>query len=182
MPEAPSLLKQWTDFYVIVGSSAGALTGLQFVVMALIAETEDAGMTEIRAFGTPTIVHFCAVLLISAIASAPWPDEWNAAFSLAACGIAGVAYALRVISHARTQSGYAPDVGDWVWYTAMPLSAYTVLFIGGLLLFWHPETALFVVAAAALILLFNGIHNAWDTVTYIAITHKRRQREKSEKE
>ena len=39
-----SPLTQWESFYVIVGSSAGALTGLQFVVIALIAEAEAAGI------------------------------------------------------------------------------------------------------------------------------------------
>ena len=70
---AHDALLAWENFYIIVGSSAGALTGLQFVVMALAAETEmntDTG--EVDAFGTPTIVHFCAVLLVSAILSMPW--------------------------------------------------------------------------------------------------------------
>jgi hypothetical protein len=31
-------MSSWENFYVIVGSSAGALIGLQFVVMTLIAE------------------------------------------------------------------------------------------------------------------------------------------------
>ena len=35
-------LDGWENFYVIVGSSAGALIGLQFVVIALIAETPNA--------------------------------------------------------------------------------------------------------------------------------------------
>jgi hypothetical protein len=178
MPEA-SVLKQWTDFYVIVGSSAGALTGLQFVVIALIAEGEHASsMTQIRAFGTPTIVHFCVVLLISGIASAPWHANSNPALCLVICGAAGVAYVMRVISHTRRQTGYAPDLGDWLWYTAFPLSGYAILLIGGLLLFWQPEPGLFVVGAAAVALLFNGIHNAWDSITFIAINHSRRKREK----
>jgi hypothetical protein len=49
----------WESFYVIVGSSAGALTGLQFVVITLGAEKKalgDGGTT--RAFATPTVVHF----------------------------------------------------------------------------------------------------------------------------
>jgi len=33
-----STLAHWANFYVIVGSSAGALTGLQFVVMTLVAQ------------------------------------------------------------------------------------------------------------------------------------------------
>ena len=32
-------LAGWENFYVIVGSSAGALIGLQFVVITLIADT-----------------------------------------------------------------------------------------------------------------------------------------------
>ncbi len=59
--------------YIIVGSSAGALTGLQFVVIALIADSDTrSGPPEIAAFGTPTILHFCAALLVSALLSAPW--------------------------------------------------------------------------------------------------------------
>lgn len=65
-----SPLVAWESFYVIVGSSGAALTGLQFVVIALIAES---------------------------------------------------------------------------------------------------RTLLFVIGATAILLLFIGIHNAWDTVTYITV-------------
>ncbi len=80
----------WESFYVIVGSSAGALRGLQFVVITLGAEKRAGDTGTTRAFGTPTIVHFCAVLLISAILSAPWPAVFGAAALLAGCGVAGV--------------------------------------------------------------------------------------------
>jgi hypothetical protein len=33
----------------------------------------------------------------------------------------------------------------------------------------YPRRMLFLVGAMALMLLFTGIHNAWDTVTYITI-------------
>jgi hypothetical protein len=33
----------------------------------------------------------------------------------------------------------------------------------------HASAALFVIGATALLLLFIGIHNAWDTVTYVAV-------------
>jgi hypothetical protein len=35
-----------------------------------------------------------------------------------------------------------------------------------ILTFWEMQSALFGVAAAVLLLLLIGIHNAWDTVTY----------------
>ena len=68
-------LAAWNNFYVIVGSSAGALIGLQFVVMALIADRSPPHAAEAsHAFATPTIVHFGAVLLLSAVQSAPWQE------------------------------------------------------------------------------------------------------------
>jgi hypothetical protein len=166
----PSALSEWANFYVIVGSSAGALTGLQFVVIALIAETRAAGsMLEIRAFGTPTIVHFCAALLASAIVSAPWYALERAGTALAALGIAGIIYALTVTRHASKQTGYAPDSEDWLWYAVLPLLAYAGLTGSALVLARHPRSSMFMVAATTLVLLFVGIHNAWDTVTYVAI-------------
>ena len=74
MEEARSLLAVWESFYVIVGSSGAALTGLQFVVIALSAEstTRDTGRA-VAAFTTPTVVHFCTVLLVAAIISGREP-------------------------------------------------------------------------------------------------------------
>jgi hypothetical protein len=167
---ALSPLTNWESFYVIVGSSAGALTGLQFVVIALIAEAETVrSMSEIRAFGTPTVVHFCASLLISAILSAPWHALSGAGIILGACGAAGVTYGITVIRHARRQTGYAPDTEDWLWYAALPLTAYVTLLSAAILIAWHPTCSLFMIAATALLLLFIGIRNAWDSVTYIAL-------------
>ena len=169
-----TILAQWQNFYVIVGSSAGALTGLQFVVIALLAEMRAAGgMLEIRAFGTPTVVHFCAALLVSAILSAPWPRLSGAGIALGCCGIAGVVYILTIIRHARRQTGYSPDAEDWFWYAGLPLAAYATLLSAGLALVRQPASCLFAIAAAALVLLYIGIHNAWDSVTYIVVKHRR---------
>jgi len=171
---AGPLLAQWQNFYVIAGSSAGALTGLQFVVMALIAGSEmTSGMQEVRAFGTPTVVHFCAALLISAIASAPWPTLSAAAIALGLCGAAGMVYALSVIRHAIRQTGYKPDAEDWFWYAALPMLAYAALTAAAFLLPRYRAWPLFVIAATTLLLLFDGIHNSWDTVTYVAVHHIR---------
>ncbi|HEU5250224.1 MAG TPA: hypothetical protein VFW15_09565, partial [Thermoanaerobaculia bacterium] len=65
-------LSAWESFYVIVGSSAAALIGLQFVVITLIAGMRRRPTPDtIRAFGTPTVVHLAGALLVSAIMSAP---------------------------------------------------------------------------------------------------------------
>jgi hypothetical protein len=162
-------LRRWESFYVIVGSSAAALTGLQFVVVALVAESRArSSSVEIDAFATPTIVHFCAVLMTAAVLSAPWDALSTAGLLLDACGAAGVAYVGIVTRRARRQTGYRPVVEDWVWHTALPFIGYAILLSGALALGRHASAGLFAVAASSVLLLFIGIHNAWDTVTYVA--------------
>src|SRR5881394_1784989 len=129
LPFAP-----WESFYVIIGSSA-ALTGLQFVVIALGSESRTlGGEKEMEAFATPTIVHFVAVLLISAILSAPWHHLWPPALILAAFGIAGLIYTFLVLRRARRQSGYKPVLEDWIWHTIIPALSYIALTLAALLL------------------------------------------------
>ena len=50
-------LSGWENFYVIVGSAAAALIGLQFVAMAIAANvrTRSASSETVDAFGTPNI-------------------------------------------------------------------------------------------------------------------------------
>jgi hypothetical protein len=166
---ALSTLTSWQNFYVVVGSSAGALTGLQFVTMTLIAESQISDMRAVRAFGSPIVVHFCVVLLIAALASCPWPTLVCAAAALACCGLGGLAYSLIAIRHAGKQTSYDPDWEDWMWYGWLPVLTYAALALAGFLVAIKPTSGLFLVAAISLALLFIGIHNSWDSVTYIAV-------------
>ena len=173
-------LTEWESFYVIVGSSAAALTGLMFVVITLIAdlETPQSGGA-VAAFGTPTVVHFCAALIVSAALSAPWHSITKVAAVLGVCGVWGVAYTMIVVRRARRQDTYRPVFEDWLWHTALPLAAYAALLLASVLLPRAADSSLFVVAAVALSLVLIGIHNAWDTVTYLAI-NQRQGRDKAE--
>jgi hypothetical protein len=167
------LLHAWESFYVIVGSSAAALTGLQFVVMALIADIDlPANPTNVGAFSTPTIVHFSAALLVSAIVTAPWPAPLGPAVLLATSGTVGVLYSLIVARRALKQEEYEPVFEDWAFHVALPAAAYGVMAAAGGLLHLAPARSLFGLGAAVLGLVFIGIHNAWDTVTYLVIARR----------
>src|SRR4051812_33822252 len=99
-----------------------------FVVITMIAESrERPSKHTLGAFGTPTIVHFCNVLLLSAIMSAPWPDETAGRCGLGAFGALALLYVLAALRKARRQQGYAPEPEDWVWYFAMPLLCYAAI-------------------------------------------------------
>lgn len=167
--DASSPFEAWANFYVIVGSSAGALTGLQFVVMALVAERPFGTLSDINAFGTPTVVHFGATLLISAIIAAPWHRLGSAGVALAVCGALGCAYGFIVIRRTLRTTSYRPVFEDWLMFVILPLAAYVDLLIAAIVLQRSPGPALFAIAGAALVLLFVGIRNAWDTVIYVAL-------------
>lgn len=166
----PALLAEWESFYVIIGSSAGALTGLQFVVITLGTERRTLGGGEsVGAFATPTVVHFCAALMVSAIMSAPFHRLASAGVCLAACGVVGFAYAVMVVRWARQQTHYRPVLEDWVFHAVLPMVAYAGLVAAAVLMRRWPGPGLFGAAGAAVLLLFVGIHNAWDAVTFVAV-------------
>jgi hypothetical protein len=178
MDETP--LKAWEAFYVIVGSSAGALTGLQFVVLTLIKESETVPRSgaSIAAFGSPNVVHFCTALLISALCSAPWHELGPAGIALTLCGAGGVIYSVAVLRRALRQREYKPVLEDWIWHAALPMIAYIALVYAGIALAGAAALATYVVGGATLLLVFIGIHNAWDTVTYVTVEHGRSSRPK----
>jgi hypothetical protein len=165
-----SLLTTWENFYVIIGSSAAALTGLMFVVITLIAGVRGRRSSgALAAFGTPTIVHFCVALLVAAILSAPWQALSNVSLLLGLTGLGGVTYIVIVVRRARRQTDYKAVLEDWLWHAIFPLVSYTALVVAAIVLPNNPTPALFVIGAGTVLLLFIGIHNAWDAVTYIAV-------------
>jgi hypothetical protein len=170
-PTAHAVLSQWETFYVIVGSSGAALTGLMFVVITLAADsTVPRTPDTLNAFGTPNVIHFVAVLVLAAILTAPWQHLRDPAHVLGAGALAGVIYVMIVLRRMlrQTEKGYKPVLEDWIWHLFLPVVAYAGLFVGAAGMSHDQTWALFMIGAIALLLLFIGIHNAWDTVTYLA--------------
>src|SRR5207302_1827740 len=162
-------LNGWENFYVIVGSSAAALTGLTFIVITIaadaagLANTPRARLSGLRAFITPTTVHFASVLWMSALLSVPGQTVFSLALCLGISGLAGIVYCTRVILWMlEILSEYKPFIADWIWSAVLPFFAYACLLAVALLLPGHPVASLYVVGGITLLLLFIGIHNAWD--------------------
>ncbi len=170
MPEAaPPLLASWQQFYEMAGASAAALTGLMFVVISLVRGWEAASSRDgIATFSTPTVLHFGAALLVSAILLAPWHSLTVAGGLVALVGLYGLVHIVRVILLTRRLTSYNADVEDWAYYTILPFIAYGVICGGAIASTAAPEKALFAIAAGIVLLLFIGIRNAWDIVTFLA--------------
>jgi len=162
----------WENFYVIVGSSAGALIGLQFIAITLIADMpvvrgdDQAG----AAFATPTIIHFSVVLFLSAVLSAPWHQVANGAPLVLVTGITGIVYQIIVVRRMRSQAVYKPEFEDSLFHALLPFLSYIILAGAAFATRWEADRGLFGVAAAALLLLFIGVHNTWDAVIYHVFT------------
>jgi hypothetical protein len=170
---AHAVLSEWEAFYVIVGTSAGALTGLLFVVLTLVADSDVPRTPDtINAFGTPNVLHFVAVLLLSAILSAPWHRFRDPAHVVGLIAVAGVVYVLIVLRRMRRQTGYKAVFEDWLWHMILPLGAYAALFVGAMGLSHEQGWAPFTIAGVTLVLTCIGVHNAWDTVAYLVL-HRR---------
>jgi hypothetical protein len=166
-------LSEWENFYLIVGPSAGALIGLQFVVLTLVAENPLARSEAMgKTFGAPTIIHFSVVLLLSTIVSVPWHGTGAVAILLGLVGLSGIIYSVIVAQRLRTQTEYKPVFEDWLFHVLLPLAAYATLTVSAFASVSHLREALFGIGGAALLLLFVGIHNAWDGVAYHLFTKK----------
>lgn len=165
-----ALLAGWANFYVITGSAAAAITGLMFIVITLIAQSRGrSSAQQVAAFGTPTVVHLGASFLVATILTAPWPELAGAAIALGVTGVLGALYTGLAALRMRGNREYRPVLEDWIWHVLFPLLAYGALVSTGVLLGRTARSALFGAGAATVLLILVGIHNAWDTVTYIIV-------------
>ena len=111
-----SLLGGWENFYVIVGTTAGGLTGLTFVVIALIRDASKVTPTGLGAFVTPTIVHFGGVLALAAFLSMPHQNPLSLSIGFGVAGVAGLIYCGFIAVGIRRQAvTYTPVLEDWLF-------------------------------------------------------------------
>jgi len=66
----------------------------------------------------------------------------------------------------RTQTAYSPQFEDRLFHLLLPFAAYATLAGSAFAAQWDVRRSLLGAGAAAVLLLFVGIHNAWDAVMY----------------
>ncbi len=162
------MIEGWHEFYLLVGTSAAALTGLMFVVISIspetIAERPKAGA---RAFVTPTMVFFTTALAVSALMLVPHIAPAALALLLALTGAGGLAYLVWVRGHHYWREQKL-DAEDWVFFIGLPFLSY-VLFLAAAVAIWRDSVlGAPTLAFVTVLLLVIGIHNAWDLVIWLA--------------
>jgi hypothetical protein len=106
---------------------------------------------------------------------APWDSVGAVATLLELSGLTGMVYALVVARRMRVQGAYKPEFEDWLFHLLLPFAAYAALAVSGIESRARFREALFAVGTAVLLLLFVGIHNAWDAVTYHVFVSRPKQ-------
>jgi len=175
---AAAVVAGWDNFYVIVGSAASGLTGLTFVVVALAADANMARLPGLKIFVSPTVIHFSSALWIALLAALPHPTRLSLGLSMLVSGLVGALYTLRTMIRMRRmdRNDYVPVLEDWLWNGALPEGSYLLLAVGGTLTGASPSLAGYLIGLAALLLLFIGIHNAWDLAVWILAERPSRRR------
>jgi hypothetical protein len=171
-----SPLAGWDNFYVIIGGAAGGLTGLTFVVIALVRDVLQARQVQtsgVTAYVTPTIVHFGCVLALAAYMSMPHQRILSLSVGLALLGAGGLIYCGTIGARLRRHTpGYTPVREDWIFNVILPVAVYGGLLVCAWWIWREPKDALYAVAVLSLILLFNGIRNAWDIAVWMTMASR----------
>jgi len=161
----------WDNYFILMGTAAGSLVGLLFVVITLTTGHDRERVTRGQAlYMTPTAVNFGSVLTVSAVVLVP---------KLPAAGVAGLSalVALWGEFHAlRSALGIlalrrADDPPHWTdaWcYGVGPAFAYFGLLGVAVALWTAASWSVYALAALLLVLMLTALRNAWDLVTWIA--------------
>jgi hypothetical protein len=164
------MFERWDNYYLMVGSSAGALIGLMFVVVTLTAGRGRAETERGKHFYTSPIVwHLGVILALSGAAAVPGISA--KIFGAIAGGLAllGVAMGLRSAIGIYRRPSAPEDVGfDTFWYGVAPAIVYVGLGVAAIGILCGSTWGVHVLAADLMALLLVSIHAEWDLVTYLA--------------
>jgi hypothetical protein len=172
-----SALHEWHEFYVLLGTAAAALVALLFVAASIgVGFFTDERAAGTRAFISPIVAHFAAILLFSMLALTPF--EQPLVFILPAGASAIVGFAISLVTTVRVTKAQGNDVVffDRFAYGAIPLAVYAAIAVAALFAMKDMGWSLYLLAGALLVLLFVNIRNAWDLMLTIA---RRQSRERT---
>lgn len=170
MPSPAEMLRDWHDFYILMGTASATLVGLMFVSASIgvnfYNETHSGAMQN---FVTPTVVNFSSVLLICVLVTVPSHSWTSLAGLLAAGALLGLIYSGQILVALLVRHRFPVDVTDRLFYALVPVAGYALVVAAAVLLFMHSPAGPNVMAAALVILLVAGIRNAWDMTVWTVL-------------
>jgi hypothetical protein len=165
-----TMFEGWENYYLMIGSAAGALIGLMFVVVTLTAGRDRADVERGKhLYTSPIVWHLGVILTLSGAASIPGIRA--SIFAIAAGGLALLGMVIGVRSAVgifRNPGAPESSLFDMFWYGLAPAIVYAGLAGGALGVLRGRPWGTTAVAADLMALLLVSIHAEWDLVTYLA--------------
>src|SRR6202451_4715332 len=169
---AAEALKEWHDFYVLVGTAGATLLALLFVAVSLGAGylTEER-QSATRTFMSPIVVHFASVFFLSAVALFPSHQARFFAAFIAATAVVGAAVSAYITVQV-VRTALTNYVEDYFASGLLPGVAYLALLAAAVTIYLEKDFGLNALACALLLLTLVNIRNAWD----LTLSMERRRR------
>ena len=171
---ADQTLKEWHDFYLLVGTVGATLLSLLFIAVSLgVGCLTEQRKAATQTFMSPVVIHFTSVFFLSAIALFPWHQaEFFAAIIAATALVGAILSSYITIKVVRTDmTNY---VEDYIAYGVLPGVAYLGLLTAAASIYLQKELGLHAFAGALLLLAIVNIRNAWDlTLTMVQRANRR---------
>ena len=169
-------LKEWREFYLLIGTAGATLLALLFVAVSLGAGyISDRKAIGIRTFMSPVVIHFACIFFISALVLVPaHRDSFFATLIGAAAVIGAVVSAFTAVQVMR--SNLSNYVLDYFAYGHFPALGYLGLLVAAVLVYLGNERALDVLAGSLLALTIVNIRNVWDLTLSMVRQQARRRR------
>jgi hypothetical protein len=169
---AVETLKQWHDFYVLVGTAGATLLALLFVAVSLGAGfLTDERREPTRTFMSPVVLHFTSVFVLSAICLLPWHHGQILAALIGITAVVG-AIISAVITVQIVRTDMTNYIEDYLAYGLFPCLGYLGLLTASVLIDFEQEIAFDVLAGALLLLAVVSIRNAWDLTLTMVRRHR----------
>jgi hypothetical protein len=164
-------VSRWHDLYMLVGTASATLIGLLFVAASVGSRFyTESRLPAMRAFLSPTVVHFSSVLSSCLIAVIPAQSWTLIGILITGDGLFGVVYAGFVWRGMKRHGFHSTlDLEDRVWYAAMPALGHAITASAGITLLFRNATGCALLALAMGVLLLVGIRNAWDITVWAVI-------------
>jgi hypothetical protein len=170
---ASGALKEWHEFYVLVGTAGATLLALLFVAVSLGAGylTQER-QAATRTFMSPVVIHFTSVFFLSAVALFPWRHGDIFAALVCATALVGASVSTYItVQVVRTDlTNY---LEDYLAYGLVPGLGYLALIAAGISIYLEKDFGLDALAGALLLLAIVNIRNAWDLTLAMALQHRR---------
>ena len=172
---ADAALKEWHDFYVLVGTAGATLLALLFVAASLGAGflTKER-QSATRTFMSPVVVHFASVFFVSAVALFPSHGAKLFAALVGATAVIGAGISTYItVQVVRTELTNLME--DYFAYGVLPGFGYLALLASALSIYLEKDFGLDALAGALLLLTLVNIRNAWDLTLAMALQHRREE-------